>query len=254
MIKVQTSFSIFCLAISFISSETVHAQATLPSQMTAPPLPGDLPQPTDLTTLAPVQNQEEVEEDVLATLKTKTNRGVELRLERHTRNHNDRNIDFGFGYAHSEWSRFSPSLKDGSIFFHVGSRRKFSESIELGLSFDFLSGLQSSTEASQNLYAMHVNAESRYYLGSGNVRVFAGMGLGFGGYRAWGLSVLTTDFVAYNIFESGALIALIPEAGFKIRLSPWSSVDIGLKYFGYLNNPNWRAGGYAAGIGLSFGR
>lgn len=162
-------------------------------------------------------------------------------------------FNFGMGYVFSRWSQISSEFKNGSLAFQVGSSRQFSRHVEAGVNFLFLSGSDNSSNQ-ENIYSLSVSFDARYYLFSGFIKPYVGLGLGFGSFRAWSLRSETPTSVIYAKHAGGYLVGSTPSLGIRIRALPWMSVDLAANYVAYFTTPAYKAGGLGVFTILNFVR
>ncbi len=164
-----------------------------------------------------------------------------------------RSINVGVGYVYSRWDKISSDLRKGGLHFAVSATREWSPQFEGGIGFSMLTGVRDD-RGDENLYAAQVDLMARYYLLPGSVKPFAGLGMGVGGFRAWSLLSETSQTVSFRKHASGALLGFTPELGLKFKFGPRMSLDLAARYIAYVDNPNYKVGGWGAGFGFSFSR
>jgi hypothetical protein len=162
-------------------------------------------------------------------------------------------LKLNFGYVNSKWNKFNNGLKNGSLLFEVAGAREYVPGLEGGIAFGMIQQAANGT-SSENIYAYHVNFSARYYLLSERVRPYAGLGVAFGAYRVWTLVAETQRAISYTKLGSGTLVGAVPSLGVRLNLTRYTSFDLGVNYFGFLDNPAYRVGGWAAVIGFGIGR
>ncbi len=164
-----------------------------------------------------------------------------------------RSINVGVGYVYSRWDKISTDLRKGALQFAVSATREWAPQLEGGIGFSMLSGVRDD-RADENLYAAQLDVTARYYMIPGSVRPYAGLGIGVGGFRAWSLLSETAQTVSFRKHASGALLGFTPELGVKLKFGGHMSLDVAARYIAYVDNPNYKVGGWGAGVGFSFSR
>lgn len=162
-------------------------------------------------------------------------------------------LHLGAGYMFSNWSKISPKLKDGSLAIQIGISRGYGRHVESGLGFLFLTGSDNS-QSSENTYAGQVNLDTKYLFLDGRVRPFAGLGLGFGSFRAWNLASETETQIAYDKNASGYLFGATPMVGMRIHVMPYVAIDLNVIYSWFFTQPSQKIGGLGILTSLSLTR
>lgn len=162
-------------------------------------------------------------------------------------------FNLGGGYVFSNWSGMSPELKNGSLAFFLGGSRQYSRRIEGGLSFMLLNGSDNSRNE-ENIYAITVNIDTRWFMLTGRIKPYAGLSLGFGSFRAWSLRSETPTSVIYAKHAGGYLIGATPSLGVRIQTFPWLALDVATVYNAYFTSASRKAGGLGILTTLSLTR
>lgn len=162
-------------------------------------------------------------------------------------------LHLGAGYMFSNWSKISPKLKDGSLAIQIGISRGYGRHVESGLGFLFLTGSDNS-QSSENTYAGQVNLDTKYLFLDGRLRPFAGLGLGFGSFRAWNLASETDTQITYDKNASGYLFGATPMVGMRIHVMPFVAIDLNVIYSWFFTQPSQKIGGLGILTSLSLTR
>jgi hypothetical protein len=164
-----------------------------------------------------------------------------------------RHLRIGLGYVHSSWHSFSPAIANGSMALEMGASRHLTRQLEGGLRALFLTGTDGSS--GDNVYAMSFGGELRYLFGEQRFTPFVGGALSFANYRAWSVAEETPASIRYDKHASGASLGLTPMAGYRLRLSPWSAVELAAAYEFFANDAvASKAGGPGLYLSFLFGR
>jgi len=163
-------------------------------------------------------------------------------------------VHFGVHAVASRWRQIAPSVPNGSLAFEIGASREFASGLEGRLGFLLMRASTNSTDR-ENVGAFTVNADLRVFpWGPSSFRPFGELGLAFGEYLAWSVMAENEEIVIFRKNSNGLLFGLRPALGMRFAVTDQIATDLRVGYDAFFDNPNYRIGGWIAGVNLSLTR
>jgi hypothetical protein len=166
-------------------------------------------------------------------------------------------VSLGFHYLHSRWSELSRRIDDGSLGFQVLFSREFVRNIESGLGFSSFSGVSGSpgtvdSQANENIYGAHLDAQTKFFLTGQRIRPFVGAALHWGFFRAWSVQSETDSTISFRKHGSGYLFGGSPFIGVESQLTDRLGAEWIFGYRAFVDKPQLYTGGWFMGLNLRF--